>query len=157
MAENNIETKSNAEVFILDEERKKIYSETRKELLARELSNSEAFDKAILSLSSALLGISLAFIKDIIRAGAACNKEFLYYSWYLFASAIVLTLISFMMSNLGIKRQLKYAQRYYLDGKAEYLKKSNIYARLTDLANILSGISFILAIAFTVRFVTLNI
>jgi hypothetical protein len=157
MTENNIKTESNAEVFIPDEERKKIYSKTRKELLARELSNSEAFDKAILSLSSALLGISLAFIKDIIRAGAACNKEFLYYSWYLFASAIILTLISFMMSNLGIKRQLKYAQRYYLDGKAEYLKKSNIYARLTDFANILSGISFILAIVFTVRFVTLNI
>jgi hypothetical protein len=157
MAENNIKTEIKAEVFIPDEDRKKIYSETIKDLLTRELSNSEAFDKAILSLSSALLGISLAFIKDIIQAGATCNKEYLYYSWYLFAAAIVLTLISFMMSNLGIKRHLKYAQRYYLEGKAEYLEKRSIYARLTDFANILSGISFILAIIFTVSFVTLNI
>ena len=157
MPKNKMETESMAEVFIPDEDTKRIYSETRKDLLIRQLSNSEAYDKAILSLSSALLGISLAFIKDIIRSGAACHKEFLYYSWYLFALSIVLTLISFMMSNLGIKRQLKYAQRYYLEGKAEYLKKRSIYARLTDFANILSGISFILAIVFTVRFVTLNI
>jgi hypothetical protein len=152
-----MDNKNEAVTFNPDEDSMRIYSETRRDLLTRELSNSEAYDKAIISLSSALLGISLAFIKDIIRSGAACNKEFLYYSWYLFASAIVLTIISFIMSNLGIKRQLKYAQRYYLEGKAEYLKKSNIFAKLTDLTNILAGISFVLAIVLTVMFVTLNI
>ena len=47
-------------------ERQRLYEEYRKDLLARQLSNAQNFDKAVLSLSTAGLGFSLAFIKDII-------------------------------------------------------------------------------------------
>lgn len=140
-----------------DEERKKLYSETRKDLLTRQLSNSESYDKAILSLSSALLGFSLVFIKDIFQIERTAKKIFLYWSWYLFAAAIILTIVSFVISNFGIKKQLKYARKYYLEGQEEYLNKRNIFAMFTDYVNILSGVSFILAIVFTICFVTSNL
>ncbi len=45
------------------EERKKLYARTRDDLPARNLSNSEKYDNAILTLSTGLLGLSPAFIK----------------------------------------------------------------------------------------------
>jgi len=48
------------------ESRSKLYREYYAELLKRQLSNSENADRAILSVSTAALGFSLAFIKDII-------------------------------------------------------------------------------------------
>jgi len=51
--------------------REEIYAETRKDLLTRQLSNSEKFDGAILTLSTAALGVSLTFIKDIVPLGKA--------------------------------------------------------------------------------------
>ena len=46
--------------------RLKLYGETRADLLKRQLSNSENADRAILSVSTAALGFSLAFLKDIV-------------------------------------------------------------------------------------------
>jgi hypothetical protein len=43
-----------------------MYSEVRQDLLKRQFSNAENFDKAILSLSTAGLGFSLAFLKDLV-------------------------------------------------------------------------------------------
>lgn len=68
------------------DETKKIYSETRNDLLNRHLSNTEAFDKAVLSLSSAGLGVSLAFIKDIVPIHTIINIRLLYISWLCFAN-----------------------------------------------------------------------
>lgn len=48
------------------EERRRIYASTRQDLLSRNLSNSETYDNAILTLSTGILGISMAFIKDIV-------------------------------------------------------------------------------------------
>ena len=56
-------------VFRTEEEQKRsteIFDSFRDELYKRQLSNSEAYDKAILSLSSAGLAISLSFIKFIV-------------------------------------------------------------------------------------------
>jgi hypothetical protein len=70
------------------EERKRLYSETRKDLLNRQLSNAENFDKAILSLSTAGLGFSLAFIKGIVPIRGATYLFLLYFSWWMFGITI---------------------------------------------------------------------
>jgi hypothetical protein len=138
------------------EERKRIYSETRRDLLARQLSNAENFDKAILSLSTAGLGFSLAFIKDIIPLSRAGFLDLIYYSWYLFGGAIVVTLLSFHSSQIGIDKQLILAERYYLKCDEKALRTTG-WAKLTVWLNRLSGIFFIAAIFLTIVFVTLNV
>ena len=143
-----------------DKERKKreeLYAETRKDLLTRQLSNSEKFDGAILMLSTAALGLSLAFIKDVVSFEKAQMTGWLIASWWLFGCAIVSTLSSFIASQLGIRKQLTYAEKYYLNEKNEYLTKRNIPARMTDFLNCASAILFVIALVCTIIFVSENL
>jgi hypothetical protein len=140
-----------------EEERQRLYAETRKDLLTRQLSNSEKFDGAILTLSTGGLGISLAFIKDIVPIEKTQCVVLLIVSWRFFGSAIVSTLISFLMSQKGIDKQLHYAEEYYLNQKNEYLTKTNIPAEATKFLNLTSAILFIIAIVLTITFVSINI
>lgn len=78
------------------------------ELDKRQLSNSQMFGKAILSLSTAGLALSLGFIKDIVDLDQATAVEILHGSWWAFVTAITAILISFPTSQYGIKKQ--YAQ-----------------------------------------------
>lgn len=139
------------------EERKRIYASTRQDLLTRNLSNSEKYDNAILTLSTGILGASLAFIKDIMPLDRAEYIPLLKLSWWLFGAAIVFTLASFAVSQLAIKRQLQYAEKYYLEFQEEYFKKINHPALWTEYINYASGGFFIAGIIATVIFVSLNV
>ncbi|WP_051302893.1 hypothetical protein [Psychromonas aquimarina] len=136
--------------------RQKMYDELRDELYKRELSNSESFDKAILSLSSAGLAISLTFIKSIVAIDEAIYIYWLYSSWVFFGMAIILTLLSLMFSNQGMKKQLDLAERYYLLNEEDAFNKPDWFAKATELSNLLSGIVFIFAISSVIVFSIAN-
>ena len=135
----------------------KIYDEYRKILLDRQLSNSEKYDGALLSLSTGVLGLSLAFIKDIVPIGDLIIVWVLIASWALFAISIILTITSYITSQKGIKTQLEYAEEYYLKGNKDYLNRGNPYSVWTECFNLLSGVCFILALVVTILFVTINL
>jgi len=137
--------------------REKKYAETRKDLLTRQLSNSEKFDGAILTLSTAALGVSLTFIKDIVPLSLVQNIYIIKISWWLFGFAILSTIMSFVTSQSGISKQLHYAEEYYLNEKSEFLNKKNIPATLTDIFNNLAAIFFIIALICTIIFVSTNL
>jgi hypothetical protein len=137
--------------------RQELYANTRKDLLERQLSNSEKFDSAILTLSTAALGISLAFIKDIVPINIAQKLWLLKTSWWLFGLSIISTLSSFVASQLGISKQLYYAEEYYLNNKDQYLNKKNYPAIVTVFLNYFSGILFVIGIILTIFFVLSNI
>ena len=139
------------------DERQRIYSETRQDLLKRQLSNAENFDKAILSLSTAGLGFSLAFLKDIVPLSNADHMILLLVSWFLFGGAIVSTVLSFMLSQSGINKQLEFADKYYADREEEYLTKKNWQGTATTYFNNVAGVVFIGAICLTITFVSLNL
>jgi hypothetical protein len=139
------------------DERQRIHSEVRQDLLKRQLSNAENFDKAILSLSTAGLGFSLAFLKDIVRLSTADHMILLLVSWFLFGTAIVSTVLSFMLSQSGINKQLEFADKYYADREEEYLTKKNWQGIATTYLNNVAGVVFIGAICLTIAFVSLNL
>ena len=101
------------------------YLKERDELLKRELSNSQLFDKAILALSSAGLGFSLAFIRKGFSLAEATPVYLLYSSWILFAVAIASTLISFFTGQCAIKKQLKLNESHYLENKEKPSNSEN--------------------------------
>jgi hypothetical protein len=140
-----------------EEECKRLYGETRADLLKRQLSNAENYDKAILSVATATLGFSLVFLKDIVPTPRATDLWVLKMSWFLLSMAIISTLSSFISSQAGINAQLKYAEKYYLGQDEKYLNKTNWPARITDYLNIASGGFFVLAIIATICFVSTNI
>lgn len=134
-----------------------IYAQYRKDLLVRQLSNSESLDKAVLSLSTAFLGLSLTFIRDITPVESTVGLCLLISSWGLFCIAIVGTLASFSTSQFGIKKQLEYAEKFYLENKEEFFNKPNPLAKVTDFLNLFSSICFILAVLFTTAYVGINL
>lgn len=138
-------------------DRERRYSETRKDLLERQLSNSEKLDAAILTLSTAALGVSISFIDNVVSLENARFIRLLTISWCLFGLSIVSTLVSFLASQIGIKTQLLYAREYYLNKNEEYLTKPNTAAKWTDRLNYLSALIFIAALFSTILFVTLNL
>jgi hypothetical protein len=68
-------------------------------------SQEDNFDKSMLTLSSASLGVSLAFIKDTVPLDKAVWKPLLLASWVTFALCIVTTVVSFRFSIAASKRR----------------------------------------------------
>ena len=140
-----------------EEKRQKLFDELKAELNKRELSNAENFDKSILTYSSAGLAFSLAFLKDFLPIAKASWGWLLYCSWYLFTLSIIITIISYITSQLGIKRQLGKAKRYYLDKEEKAFDERNIFEPLTEWLNYSSGLIFVMAVVATTLFVSINL
>lgn len=139
------------------EERKKLYAETRTDLLKRQLSNSENADRAILSVSTASLGFSLAFIKDIILINLADFQVFLYVSWCFFSLAIITTLTSFYTSQKAIEEQLQNADDYYLKFDESASQRRPRFAILTERLNTAGSFLLVAGILLTCFFVGFNL
>jgi len=139
------------------QKREDIYQRTRDDLLKRQLSNSENFDKAILTLSSAGLGLSLTFIKHVVQFDAAQNHWLLVLSWVMFVLSILVTLVSFHISQAGIAKQLEIAEDYYLKDVKDALERPNNAAVYTERAGYFSATTFLIAIIALVLFISLNI
>lgn len=137
-----------------DDKRNELYAQTRDDLLKRQLSNNENFDRAILTLSSAGLATSVAFLRGMdAEHGMPC----LMLSWVSFVCAIVATLLSFQTSQAGIKRQLTLAEEYYLNKNDDALTAPNKPAEWTDRLAGWSAISFILGITLLLCFFGSNL
>jgi hypothetical protein len=138
-------------------ERQRLYERTRDELHAISKSISESYDRALLTLASAFLGGSLAFIKEIVHLPSASARWLLYASWLSFAITIVLTLSSFIYGLFTLETLRKAAERYYINKEQTAWNVSARVQRWILLFVIAGGISFILGIAFSGVFVYINI
>lgn len=138
-------------------ERKKLFAELKGELYKRQLSNSDNFDKAVLAYSSAGLALSLGFLKDFVPLAKAGYKYLLFTSWALFVLAVIITIISFLVSQQGIAKQLKLSERYYLEHDETALAERNVWASATEIIPFIAGISFVAALICTALFVYFNI
>ncbi len=139
------------------DERNRLFKEAYDELVKKQISNSENFDRSILTLSTSGLGISLAFIKDLVPLSTAHLKEALMLSWLLFAIAIISIMGSFITSQKAIMTQIDYSHKYYMQRDEEYLTKTNPWSAATIRLNYLAGASFILAISLTITFSVYNL
>lgn len=129
----------------------------REELLKRQLSNSENYDKAILTLSSSGLAISISFInfiKDISRADFIFLMSL---SWAFFTLAIILSLIAYYVGNKAIDKQLDIAEDYYLNGNNEAITQKNRFTTYNEWLNVSCGVLFILGIFCVAIFVVINV
>ena len=125
--------------------------------MARQLSNAENFDRAILTYSTAGLGLSLAFLKDFLPITEAGYAWLLYGSWGMFTLAITITICSYISSQRGITRQLVLGERYYMRRDEAAVTEKNLFVAMTDWLNNVSGLCFIAAIIFTTAFVSINL
>lgn len=129
------------------------------------------YDKQLLTLSAGFLGLSLAFIKDVIPLKEAAHLWELYLAFALMTACILVVLASYQYS---IRGQFRVAA--FWETKEEYLSsdeeevRTALLAKMTLLrehierhanrlkrVNFLSGCLFFLGVAILVLFVVSNI
>ena len=119
--------------------------------------NSETYDKALLTLSSVLLGGTLTFTQNVVPLDKAFNLSFLIASWVLFAATIVVVILSFIYSLHSSKHLKAGARLYYLEDDDSANDLSECISDKVRFFNLLSGILFILAIVLFTFFVGTNV
>ena len=133
-----------------------LYVKEEEELSKRDLSNVENLDKAILSLSSAGLGLSLVFIRNVVKLSEATYVWILHISWLMFVLAITSTLLSYLFGQRALDRQREFNEKYYLDGDENAGQHTSFASRITRLLSYVSVFTYIAAIACTALFIALN-
>ena len=134
-----------------------LFDKTRDELLHQQMSNSETYDKSLLTLSSAFLGISLAFIKDFVTLQNANSSWLLMVSWIGFSLVIIGTIWSFIYGQRVIKKLMVAAEKYYKERDQNALNISAVYSKKLDRLNEFSGLAFIAAVILSISFVLVNL
>ncbi|HET9180866.1 MAG TPA: hypothetical protein VFP59_01930 [Candidatus Angelobacter sp.] len=119
--------------------------------------SSDEFDKNLLKFSSGALGLSLAFIKDIVKLQEASGLGWLYSSWLLFAGCIVVTIASYAFSQRAHSAYTDDLYKYYIEGKREFFNKKSIWSRAISACALVGSIFFLAGVISTVVFVIENI
>jgi hypothetical protein len=134
-----------------------LYIEHQKQAWTDCQSGSDEFDKNILTYSSAGLGISLVFIKDIVPLSRTIHLNLLYSSWILFGLAILVTISSFQLSVKALEQHLEHLRKYYLERQPQYLNAPNRATEWVGHFKWISGGCFVLAIIGTIFFSISNL
>lgn len=138
------------------EELYKLYVKEEEDLSKRDLSNVENLDKAILSLSSAGLGLSLVFIRNVVKLAEADHVWVLHVSWLMFVFAITSTLLSYLFGQRALNKQREFNEKYYLEGDEDAGQKVTFSSRITRVLSYVSVFTYIAAVACTALFIGLN-
>lgn len=71
------------------------------------IESSSQFDKQVLFIASGTLGISLAFIKDVVKLNVATNKVLLLLAWIFFGAVILICILSHYTSLKAINYKIE--------------------------------------------------
>ena len=113
------------------------------------IEQSKAFDKAILTLSGGALGLSLIFIKDIVVNPMPWTKLLLGGSWAAFSLAILLMLVSMLISQKAIRLHLDNLEELRAGTSVIEQNKS---AKYTGIINVVSILSFLVGVLLLASF-----
>lgn len=127
------------------------------DLNQRQMSNSETYDKSLLTLSSAFLGLSLTFIQNVVPLKTAEYLFLLYLSWGLFALTVILTIASFIYGQAVIDKLKDGAKRHFIEGKKDEDTRSLVLSKRLALLNTADGVVFIVGVVSLVVFVAWNV
>ena len=133
-----------------------LYVKEEEELSKRELSNVENLDKAILSLSSAGLGLSLVFIRNVVELKEASHVLLLHVSWFMFVLAIISTLSSYLFGQCALDKQRELNEKYYLEGDENAGQRMPLASKITRYLSYVSVSTYIAAVSFTALFIGCN-
>ncbi len=114
--------------------------------------NHDAFDKQVLTLSTAFLALSVTFLKDIIKAPSTAQLWLLYGSWIAFGVAVTATMFSFLISNQAVKRHIYFCEQWYLKQDKKFENKRSRWNKTLAVVNWSSAIAFFLGIVLTIIF-----
>jgi hypothetical protein len=114
----------------------------------------EAYDHAVLALSGGALGVSLAFLKDIVKPGQAQDAWLAGIAWAAWCASLACTLWSHYWSTRALRRAVE-----ELDA-GEAKRKSRLGGLADELTvglNFAAGVAFIIGAASFAMFAFRNL
>ena len=134
-----------------------MFTEYRTHIWALRQSNIEHLDNLILTLSSAILGLSLTFIKDIVSLERAAWLGILVASWALLSCTIISTLLSYWAAHKENDDQVAIAEKYYIYRIEKAFEETSRWRRMTEYCNHASSWCFGVAVVLLIFFVSVNL
>jgi Flp pilus assembly protein TadB len=124
---------------------------------ADQQASSDSYDNQTLTFASALLGFSLAFIKDIVPPNTAVWVPSLYVSWILLAVCILSVIVSFRFGIEAQKKHQVFLHAYYIQKNEEYLNKKSGWSTAISWCSYIGALTFLGGLVLTVSFAIRNI
>jgi len=134
------------------EARYQAYCEERRHLQDALLDQSHSFDKYLLTMAAGTFGLSFLFIQHIVPEPKADTMRFLMAAWGAFAGSILITLISFLLSQKACLRQIEILGRWLGRRSEELHEPVNVYTKITQWFNWLSMAVFVSGVALLITF-----
>jgi hypothetical protein len=113
------------------------------------------FDKNVLAIASAALGLSIAFIKDIAHLGQAEWTWALFWSWRAFGLCILTIMVSYRFSMQALKTHRDWLYEVYEKRDNTIPKKTGFNTAVGVCTEIASG-AFTCGLVLTLCFVIKN-
>ncbi|HEV2110835.1 MAG TPA: hypothetical protein VGT99_05725 [Gammaproteobacteria bacterium] len=137
------------------------YQIARQETLDNQRSNAEAYDRALLTLSSAFLALSVSFLRDEFKDYVISWPILLFCSWLLFALTIVATIFGYIYAQRTTDYKLATLQEFFqepinLDTRERINNEISRRGKVERRTNEFSGVVFVLAVILTIVFVIVN-
>jgi hypothetical protein len=129
------------------------------DLTATESANAGAYDKAVLTLSSAALALSLTFAKDLAPFNRAVHLVFLFASWVCFVLALTINISGFMYSLHVIHRRKFTARAVFIHRKVspdEFQGQVDREIQVQHRLNLAPGILFVAGVLCLASYVASN-
>lgn len=139
----------------MEERRRQELLDERKALDANCSTSASHFDKAMLTLSSAALGLSVTFIRDIAPSPRPCSVLVLAASWIAFAGSMLMTLASFLTSQAACQRQIEIIHDLLVENERGVGR--NVWRTTTSFMNIGSIVLFSIGTILLICFVLWNL
>lgn len=122
------------------------YWRTRDELMKRQLSDTENLDRALITLASAALALSVTFLNAHQDSGSV-GVGFLYWSWAAFGMCICSVVLSYHASQRSVDFQTDAFEKYYLREDQKSIEATNKWRVCNDCLMVTATVAFIAGIA----------
>ncbi|NLD46634.1 MAG: hypothetical protein GX660_05475 [Clostridiaceae bacterium] len=119
--------------------------------------NSEAFDRAIITLSSGFLALSITFIDRIVKLSECTCICLLILSWSFFVISIVINFISIFVAQNECEKRRKLAEKCYFKGDKKSCQSLRDMNNPTQIINIISAGAYIIGTILITIFVSINL
>ena len=127
--------------------------EYRDHLVLSEQEAQRNFDKTVFTLSGGAIGVSFAFITDIVTSESLVSIPCLIMAWSSWAASLLCVLSSYYFSHMALRETIK-----QIDLKKIHTEQpGGIFDKITAFLNAAGAIMFIVGLVTMIIFVNKNI
>jgi len=127
--------------------------EYRDHLVLSEKEAQRDFDKTVFTLSGGAIGVSFAFITDIVNPETLVSLPCLIISWSSWAASLLCVLLSYYSSHMALRKTINQVDQ----DKIRKEHPGGTFDKITAFLNAAGGILFLIGLISMIIFVQKNL